>query len=108
MLARKLLRVVENTPRILYTPREKERGLRSIEQEYKVMQLYRNGDPALAMVRQFEETAEGELGHSSLVKEVTRYAKKMDLQLHLKYPHPTCIQHESDDNSYIEVRKLKV
>ena len=65
---------------ILYVPREKGgRGLRSIEEEYKVtrikaaVKLHRNGDPAMAMVREFEERAE-ELGHSSLVKEAARYA----------------------------------
>ena len=43
---------------ILYMPREKGgRGLRSIEEEYKVtkikaaVKLYRNGDLAMAMVR---------------------------------------------------------
>ena len=48
---------------ILYIPREKGgRGLRSIEEEYKVtkkkaaVKLYRNGDPAMAMVREFEES----------------------------------------------------
>ena len=55
------------------------RGLRSIEEEYKLtkikaaVKLYGNGDPAMAMVREFEERAE-ELGHSSLVKETARYA----------------------------------
>ena len=57
---------------ILYMAREKGvRGLRSIEEEYKVtkikavVKLYGNGDPAMAMVREFEERVE-ELGHSSL------------------------------------------
>ena len=53
-------------------PREKggSRGLGSIEEEYKVtkikaaVKLYRNGDPAMAMVREFEERAE-KFGHSS-------------------------------------------
>ena len=58
---------------ILYMPREEGgRGLRSIEEEYKVtkikaaVKLYRNGDPVMAMVREFEERAE-KLGHSSYV-----------------------------------------
>ena len=49
---------------ILYMPREKGgKGLRSIGEEYKVtkikaaMKLYRNCDPAMAMVREFEEGA---------------------------------------------------
>ena len=54
------------------------RGLRSIEEEYKVtkikaaVKLHGNDDPAMAMVREFEERAK-ELGHSSLVKEATKY-----------------------------------
>ena len=80
---------------ILYKPREKGgRGLRSIEEEYEVtkikaaVKLYRNGDPAMAMVREFEERAE-ELGHSSLVKEAARYAEEMGLQWQREYPNPT-------------------
>ena len=81
----------------LYMPRKKGgRGLLSIEEEYKVtriktaVKLYRNGDPAMAMVSEFEERAE-ELGHSSLVKEAARYAEEMGLHLQLEYPNPTCI-----------------
>ena len=47
------------------------------------MKLYRNGDPAMAMVREFDERAE-ELGHSSVVKEAARYAEEMGLQLQLE------------------------
>ena len=82
---------------ILYMPREKGgRGLLSIEEEYKVtkiktaVKLYRNGDPAMAMVREFEEKAK-EIGLSSLVKEEARYAEELGLQLQLEYPNPTCI-----------------
>ena len=57
---------------ILYMSRKKGgRGLCSIEEEFKVtkikaaVKLYGNGDPAMAMVREFEERAE-KLGHSSL------------------------------------------
>ena len=111
-------RVVENggkhpsgSTSILYMPREKGgRGLRSIEEEYKVtkikaaMKLYGNGDPVMAMVREFEERAE-ELGHSSLVKEAAKYAEEMGLQLQLEYPNPTCIKH--DCGEVIRVEKLK-
>ena len=55
---------------------------------------YRNGDPAMAMVREFEERVE-ELDHSSLVKEAARYAEEMGLQLELDYPNLTFIKHES-------------
>ena len=96
---------------ILYMPREKGgRGLRSIEEEYKVTKIkaavkrYRNGDPAMAMVREFEERAE-KLGHSSLVKEAARYEEEMGLQLQLEYPNPTCIKHDSEE--VITAEKLK-
>jgi len=78
------------------------RGLRSIEEEYKVtkiraaVKLYGNGVPAMAMIRKFEERAE-ELVHSSLVKEAARYAEEKDLQLQLEYPNPTCIKHDSGE-----------
>ena len=42
------------------------------------VKLYGNGDPAMAMVREFEERAE-ELGHGSLVKEATRYTEELGL-----------------------------
>ena len=49
---------------LLYMSREKGgRGLRSIEEEYKVrkikaaVKLYGNGDSAMAVVREFEERA---------------------------------------------------
>ena len=68
------------------------------------VKLYRNGDPATAMVREFEERAE-KLGHSSLVEEAARYAEEMGLQLQLEYPNPTCIKHES--GKVITAEKLK-
>ena len=39
------------------------------------MKLYRNGEPAMAMVRESEEGVE-ELGHNSLVKEEARYPEE--------------------------------
>ena len=68
------------------------------------MKLYRNGDPAIAMVREFEERAET-LGHSLLVKEAARYAEEMGLQLQLEFPNPTCIKHDSRE--VIMAEKLK-
>ena len=88
---------------ILYMSIEKGgRGLRSIEEEYKVtkikgaVKLYGNGDSAMAMVREFEERAE-EVSHSSLVKEAAKYAEEVGLQLQLDYPNPTCIKHDSGE-----------
>ena len=50
---------------LLYLPREKGgRGLHAVETEYKVtkvkavVRLYKNKDPAMGMVREFEERAE--------------------------------------------------
>ena len=60
------------------------------------VKMYRNGDPAMAMVREFEERAE-KLGQSSLGKEAARYAEEMGLQLQLEYPNPTCIKHDSEE-----------
>ena len=92
-------------------PREKGgRGLRSIDEEYKdtkiraAVKLYRNGDPAMEMVREFEERAE-RLGHSSLVKKAARYAEEMGLQLQLEYPNPACIKHPSEE--VISAEKLR-
>ena len=45
---------------------------------------YRNVDPAMGMVREFEEKVE-KLGHSSLVKEAASYPEEMGLQLQLEY-----------------------
>ena len=68
------------------------------------MKLYRNGDPAVAVVHKFEERAEN-LGHSSLVKEAARYKEEIGLQLQLEYPDPTCIKHDSGE--VIAAEKLK-
>ena len=68
------------------------------------MKLYGNGDPAMTMVREFEERAE-ELGHSSLVKKAARYAEEIGLHLQLEYPNPTCVKHDSGE--VITAEKLK-
>ena len=64
---------------------------------------YRNSDPAMAMVREFEERVE-ELGYSSLVKEAATYAEE-NLQLQLEYPNPIWIKHDSEE--VITAEKLK-
>lgn len=60
------------------------------------VKLYRNSDPAMVMVREFEERTE-ELGHSSLIKEAERYAELMGLQLQLEYSNPICIEHDGEE-----------
>ena len=62
------------TTSLLYLPRDKGgRGLRSVETEYKetkvkaAVKLYHNRDPAMKMVREFEEQAESK-GYQSMTK----------------------------------------
>ena len=81
---------------LLYLPREKGgRGLRAVETEYKVtkvkaaLRLYENEDQVMEMVREFEERAES-LGHRSLVKDATKFAEDLGVNLHLKHPEPLC------------------
>ena len=70
-----------------------DRGGVQSDEDKGCRKLYRNGDPAMAMVREFEERVE-ELDHSSLVKEAARYAEEMGLQLELDYPNLTFIKHD--------------
>ena len=73
---------------MLYLPREKGgSGLRAVETEYKVtkvkaaVKLYENKDPAIGMMREFEERAES-LGHRSLVKDAAKFAEDLGINLH--------------------------
>ena len=66
---------------IMYLAREKGgRGLRLAECEYKLtkikaaMKLCQNMDPSMRAVQQFEER-EVEKGHTSLMKEMHKFAK---------------------------------
>ena len=77
---------------IFYLPREKGgRGLRSVEMEHKAtkikgaVRLYCNGDPAIQMVREFEEREE-EMGRRSVVKEASGFAEELGVELHLEHP----------------------
>ena len=45
--------------------------------------MYQNRDPAMKMVREFEELAEGK-GYQSMAKEAGKYAEEYGLQLQLK------------------------
>ena len=80
---------------LLYRPREGGRGLKSVENEYKLskiktaVNLYQNQDPTMKVVRLFEERA-AESGHHSLLKDATKYAKELDLDLKLSELNPTC------------------
>ncbi|PFX15560.1 hypothetical protein AWC38_SpisGene20212 [Stylophora pistillata] len=87
---------------LLYSSRNKGgRGLRSIKTEYKetrvkaAVNLYQNRDPAMKMVRDFEERAES-VGHQALTKEAAAHAKEYGLQLQLEYPDLVCVIKEGE------------
>ena len=82
---------------LLYLPREQGgRGLRAVEMEYKVtkvkaaIRMYENQDPAMKMVREFDERAES-FGHKSIVKDAAKFAVELGVDLHLKHPEPVCV-----------------
>ena len=72
------------------------RGLRSVEEEYKAikikgaLKLFKNTDPTMELVRKFEERS-GVLGHSSLIKEATKFSRDLGLELSLTYPTPNVL-----------------
>ena len=71
-----------------YLPRRRGgRGLKSIEEQYKVtksaVKIYANNDKKIEMVRRFEEKSEAS-GRRSLVKDAKKYAGKLDLHLNLQ------------------------
>ena len=105
------------TTSLLYLPRDKGgRGLRSVETEYKetkvkaAVKLYRNRDPAMKMVREFEEQAESK-GYQSMTKEAGKYAEEYGLQLQLNHPDPVCVTEEGEvvpgDKLKTRLRKLR-
>ena len=88
----------------VYFPREKGgRVLCSVENEYKLtmikaaIKLYRNTDPTIQLVRDYEERAVDQ-GHQSLIKEATKYANEIGITVHLNHPHVT-----SSNNKRVEV-----
>ena len=97
---------------IMYLAREKgERGLRSVEREYKLtkikaaMKLCQSMDPSMRTVQQFEERAV-EKGHTSLMKEAHEFAEELGMSLSLEYPQPSC-QYVSDPATEIKGPKVK-
>ena len=75
------------------------RGMHFIETEYKETNmkaagnLYQNRDPAMKMVRDFEDRAES-VGHQALTMEAVAYAKEYGLLLQLEYLVPVCVIEE--------------
>ena len=80
---------------VLYLPRDKSgRGLKSIEQEYKLiktkmaMRLYENPDSMMRSVWIFEDK-ECEKGFSTLVKDAHKFAEKLATCVNLATPDPS-------------------
>ena len=84
-----------------------DRGGVQSDEDKGCRKLYRNGDPAMAMVREFEERVE-ELDHSSLVKEAARYAQEMGLPVGAGYPNLTFIKHDSGKVTTAEKRMVEM
>ena len=89
---------------LMYLSREEGgRGLRSVEDEYKLtkvkaaMKLYSNTDGSVNHVRKFEENAE-KRGHQSLITDARRYAEELGLALELRVLDPVC--HDSEGNEF--------
>ena len=105
------------TTSLLYLPRDKGgRGLRSVETEYKetkvkaAVKFYQKRDPAMKMVREFEEQAESK-GYQSMTKEAGKYAEEYGLQLQLNHPDRVCVTEEGEvvpgDKLKTRLRKLR-
>ena len=94
---------------ILYMSRKLGgRGLKSVENEYKntkikaAVKLYCNADPMMAAVRSFEELAVQNRRHS-IIKDATKYAEELDLQLWVNFPNPVAVA----DGNEVEAKKVK-
>ena len=86
------------------------RGLRSVEEEYKVnkikgaLKLYKNTDKTMNLVRRFEERS-GTLGHNLLIKEATYFSSSLGLELNLNYPTPSCCTEEGEVVEYSKIKQ---
>ena len=98
---------------LFYLPREKgERGLRAVEDEYKVIKVksalkfYTNRDSTMQMVRDFEEYTERR-GHQLLVRDGKRFAEVLHsgFTLKLNYPEPKCINNQGEVFSDRQIKK---
>ena len=94
----------------MYIPRKQGgRGLKSIEREYKqekiraAVRLYTNDDPAMELVRQFEEKGE-KTGRRSLVRDAKKYALEFGFALHLEHLRPTVIDIQNDEE--VPIKKI--
>ena len=73
-----------------------------MELEYKLIKIkaalkvYENLDPMIGTVGDFDERA-SERGHPSLGKEAVEYARELNLELKLSFPHPVCCTVEGEE-----------
>ena len=78
------------------------RGPKSVESTYKnikvktAVKLYASEDPAMCMVREFEEKCK-RTGRRSLKKDTERYTSERGLYLKLRYPCPTANTEEGEE-----------
>ena len=95
---------------LLYLPRENGgRGLKSVEQEYKVakikaaMKVYSTTDCTMEVVRKWEECSM-EKGRHSWLKDATKFAQELGLVLELNHPEPVC---HTEVGEEISAKKVK-
>ena len=87
------------------------RGLRSVELEYKLIKIkaalkvYENPDPMMVTIRDSDERAY-ERGHHSLGKDAVEYARELNLELKLSYPHPMCCIVEGEEIPNKQIKKV--
>ena len=86
---------------LLYLTREKgDRGLRSVEHEYKItkikslLKLYQNSDQTVEVVREISEEHALASCDRSLVKEAAKYAEELNITLQLDTLNPVCVTTE--------------
>ena len=87
---------------LLYLKREKgDRGLRSVEHEYKItkikslLKLYQNSDQTVEVVREISEEHALASCDRSLVKEAAKYAEELNITLQLDTLNPVCVTTEA-------------
>ena len=72
-----------------------------MEEEYKAikikgaLKLYKNTDSTMELLRRFEERS-CVLGHTSIIKEATKFSRDLGLELSLTYPTPVCCTEEGE------------
>ena len=81
-----------------------------MELEYKLIKIkaalkvYENPDPMIATVRDFDERA-SERGQHSLGKDAVEYARELNLELELSYPHLVCCIMKGEEIPNKQIKK---